>query len=56
MRNMNKKYYKVIPDIRAIYNSNTSSESKIIQELKSYYPGITVNDVIGKLKEVGYRK
>lgn len=52
---MNKKYFKVVPDIREIYNSNISDESKVIQELKSYYPGIRVNDVVEKLKELGYR-
>lgn len=53
---MNKNMkYKVVPDISAIYNSNIDEERKIIQELKLYYPGIRLNDVIGKLKELGYR-
>lgn len=52
---MNKKYFRIIPDIRVIYNSNISEESKIIQELKSYYSGIRVDYVIEKLKELGYR-
>lgn len=53
--NKNRKY-KVVQDVDAMYKINIDSESKIIQELKLFYPDIRLNDVIEVLKELGYKK
>lgn len=38
-----------------VLNINRYEESKVIQEMKLYYPGIKLNDVMKKLVELWIR-